>query len=69
MPVSDTDFGGLEDRVKHFEEKVQALSNDVHEIKNVMLQIEGVIKFFKLLFWVGAPLVAIGYWIKDHVKF
>lgn len=46
----------------------KTLQADVHEIKELLTQGKGAVKVLQLLFYIGGPIVMVGYWIKDHLK-
>jgi len=41
----------------------------LNEVLTIMERSKGVFLFLKLLIYVGTPVGALFYWIKDHVKF
>lgn len=61
----------LEVRMKHIEQGVGKLS-DIEEkidaMTNILSQGKGAAKLLQIMFYVVGPLVAAGYWIKDHLK-
>lgn len=38
------------------------------ELVSILEKSKGAVLVFKLLFYIGAPLAALVYWIRDHVK-
>lgn len=52
---------------KHLIEE-QEIKPHLKELVDILQKSKGIILFFKFVFWVAAPLGALAYWIKDHVK-
>ena len=52
---------------KHLIEE-QQLKPHIKELVDILQKSKGIILLFKFLLYVGAPVGALVYWIKDHVK-
>ena len=46
----------------------QQLKPYVKELVDILQKSKGIVLLFKFLLYVGAPLGAFVYWVKDHVK-
>lgn len=44
------------------------LKPHIQELVDILQKSKGIVLLFKFLFYVGAPVGALVYWIKDHVK-
>jgi hypothetical protein len=55
-------MGALEARMTHLDATLKGMTD-------AWMQIQGVVKFFKMCFFVCGPIIAAMYWIKEHVKF
>lgn len=51
----------------HLEEE-KHIRPHLAELVDILQKSKGVLIFFKFLFYIGAPIGALIYWIKDHVK-
>ena len=51
----------------HLKEEA-SLRPQLLELADILQKSKGIILFFKFLLYIGAPLGALFYWIKDHVK-
>jgi hypothetical protein len=65
----------IKDLLVHIKEKVDAhLDEEKHiqphliELVDILQKSKGVVTFFKLALYIGAPLAAIIAWSKDHLK-
>lgn len=47
----------------------QSLRPKLEELITILERSKGVVFFFKLLIYIGAPLAALIAWSKDHIKF
>lgn len=62
------ELGELHVRVAHIEESIAKLDKVSEQLDAFMKQGKGIAKMFQILFYVIGPLVAVGYWIKEHVR-
>lgn len=63
--------GALEVRVSHIEKSMQKLDDidgKLDALTGILSQGKGVAKTLQILFYVVGPLVAAGYWVKDHLR-
>ena len=44
------------------------LKPHIEELVDILQKSKGIVLLFKFLLYVGAPVGALVYWIKDHVK-
>jgi len=51
----------------HIEDEAH-LRPHVEELVDMLQKSKGILLFLKALVYIGAPLTALIYWIKDHVK-
>lgn len=58
----------LDTRLKALEVNMEKLEESISELLKVLQQGQGAVNTLKVLFYVMAPLGALIYWVKDHVK-
>ncbi len=58
----------LEMSVKLHMEEEKELKPKLLELLSLLERSKGVFSFLRIVLWVGGPLVAFGYWVKDHIK-
>ena len=46
----------------------QQLKPHIKELVDILQKSKGIVLLFKFLLYVGAPIGAFIYWVKDHVK-
>lgn len=58
----------LNSKVEQHIVESEAMRPRLLELLVILEQSRGVIKFLKFLVYIAAPITAVIYWIKDHVK-
>lgn len=65
---SEQSYEALEIRLNALETKMEKLEKSIDALITVLQQGQGMIKTFKLIFYITAPIIGALIWIKEHVK-
>jgi len=60
--MSPTDWQELQER------RISAIEDKVEHMYQLLTKLEGAGVLIRTIFYIVAPLSALGYWIKDHIK-
>ena len=61
-------LGELRVRVTHIETSLAKIDHISSQLDTYLEQGKGIAKFMQVLFYIIGPIVAAGYWLKDHLK-
>lgn len=61
-------LGELRVRVAHIEKSISKLDKVSDQLDTFSKQSQGVVNLFRVLIYIGGPITALVYWLKDNLR-